>query len=686
MNTDIEDFIKTKNKLGTNDYNNFDPNDFDIPACKQILTNLLIWIEKNKDIINIGNNNKLVKKFEPEFNRQLRSFKKIGSMRKSQFLNIINKVLKPDDFDDSLKKHIDLLKLLLRKKPGRNISGITSITVITAPFPNGQTFSCKHNCYYCPNEPAHEGNNWQAQPRSYLYNEPAVLRANQNKFYAINQMFSRLDTYYSNGHVIDKLEIIIEGGTYTEYPVDYLERYHRDLFYAANVYFDVRNIYVNYDDFDPDDGGLEIALLKNIRQPLSIEEEIKINKTAQIHIIGICIETRPDAIDDNWLWRFRQWGVTRIQLGMQHTDNKILKKINRGHTIEQGLWALRYLKDNCFKIDIHIMPDLPGSTPEIDKQMFDYLYSVVCPDQMKVYPCEVVPWTVIEKWYKAGKYIPYFEKNPQDLVDVVKYSMVKCPPFIRLPRIIRDIPNTYVVCGNTYANMRQMIDNSLEGEGLFSSEIRSREIGRNSKYYNEAANYNTYYYYANEGHDYFIAYESYDRVALFGFIRLRLLEKNNLLIFDCLKGRGLVRELHVYSNTRDVGGDDKGGCQHKGIGSGLLKLAEKKTMESGLYGIAVISGEGVKKYYEKNGYYEVDTFMIKDFPFWKVWYYYISCNFGYNFVCNFGYNFVCNFGFKFYDSCLFVLPFYVLGVIIMEIMYPLFILRNICLILEILFI
>ena len=166
------------------------------------------------------------------------------------------------------------MKILLRKKPTRALSGITSVTVITAPFPDGQSFSCKHNCYYCPNEPAHKDNGWQAQPRSYLFNEPAVLRANQNKFYAINQMFSRLDTYHSNGHVIDKLEIIVEGGTFTEYPVDYLERYHRDLFYAANVYFDVRNVYKNYDDFDPEDGGLELALLKNIRQPLSIAEEI----------------------------------------------------------------------------------------------------------------------------------------------------------------------------------------------------------------------------------------------------------------------------------------------------------------------------------------------------------------------------------------------------------------------------
>ena len=568
MNTDIEDFIQTKNKLGESEFNNFDYKKWDINNCKSIINNLLIWLKNNESYLTLENNNLLNKKFENELNKQVR-ISKIQNIRKSILLNLLNSVLSKAEFPNNINKNYDLLKLLLRKRPMRSESGILSITVITAPFPNGQKFSCKHNCYYCPNEPAHKDNNWQAQPRSYLYHEPAVRRANQHKFYAIGQMLNRMDTYFSNGHPVDKLEIIVEGGTYTEYPVDYLEIYHRDLFYSANIYFELRKAFPNYDNCLNDE--LKLSNLSKIRQPLSIKEEIIINKTAKVHIIGICIETRPDALDDAWLHRFRNWGVTRVQLGAQHTDNAILKKINRGHSIEQLLDAMQYLKDNCFKIDIHIMPDLPDATPEIDKKMFDYVYSVVCPDQMKVYPCQTVPWTIIKKWYNEGKYVPYFDKDPNLLIDVVRYSMETCPKWVRLPRVIRDIPcSVYVEGGNNIGNMRQMVDKLLDGDNVYSKDIRAREIGRHTSYYIKPAKYCSTYYYGNNGHDYFISYESKDERVLFGFIRLRIIEKNNKTIFNILKQRGLIRELHVYGDTTIVNSKtNKRGCQHKGIGGGL---------------------------------------------------------------------------------------------------------------------
>lgn len=628
---DIEDFLKTKNARGENNYNNIDNIILqeNLPKYYDIINDFLEWMQENHDLTPLEHNNELYELFKDKFTSVLRKYKSLkpNNTRKSTILYILKNYIKKSSLPENLQKYYELLKLLLRKKPFRNSSGVTIITVITAPFPeytdkNGkkkkQKFSCKHDCHYCPNEPAHEGNNWQAQPRSYLYWEPAVQRANEQNFAAIGQMFSRMDNYYTMGHIVDKLEIIIEGGTYTEYPVDYLEIYHRDLFYAANVYFEMREQFPDYDkgiytSFD-------LTLLEKLRKPLTIREEIEINKTSCAHIIGICIETRPDALDDEWLKRFREWGVTRIQLGAQHVDNTILKKINRGHTIEELIFAIQYLLDNCFKIDIHIMPDLPGATPQIDRDMFDYVYSIICPDQMKVYPCEVVPWTKIEKWYREGKYTPYFENNPKDLFDVVRYSMETCPNWCRLPRVVRDIPASYIECGNTSANLRQMIDDKLDEEGVISMDIRSREISRHTKYYSKPAQYSSTYYYAHNGHNYFIEYESLDKRVLFGFIRLRFVEKDNMIKFDILKNRGLIRELHVYGDTNAVNTHDKRGCQHKGIGKGLLWEAEKKTMKYGLYGIVVISGEGVKGYYEKRGYREVDTFMVKDFPFWKVWF------------------------------------------------------------------
>ena len=303
------------------------------------------------------------------------------------------------------------------------------------------------------------------------------------------------------------------------------------------------------------------------------------------------------------------------------------------------------------------MPDLPGSNAEIDKAMFDYVYSVVCPDQMKIYPCQVVPWTIIQKWHQDGKYVPYFDSDPNMLIDVIRYAILTCPCWIRLPRVIRDIPcSTYVEGGNNISNMRQLIDNLLRGDDvLFSKDIRSREIGRHCAYYDKPASYNVYYVRGNEGDDYFIAYESNDGRALFGFIRLRIVERdNNLTIFNILRGRGIVRELHVYGDTVAVNTYGKRGCQHYGIGKGLLHYAERLTMENGLYGIAVISGEGVKTYYEKKGYAEVDTFMVKDFGFVSVSFYYYKRRF-LDFIYNYGYIYSYIYGYSLLVLCLLVL-------------------------------
>lgn len=486
----------------------------------------------------------------------------------------------------------------IQKRSVRNLSGVTIITVLTSPRPHGQEFSCKHNCYYCPNEPAHEGNNWTPQPRSYLSKEPAVARANRNDFDAYNQMSNRMDSLLLNGHEVDKLEIIIEGGTYTEYPEQYLREFHRDLVYCANTYFDD---------------------IETRREPLSITEEISLNSTARVRIIGICIETRPDTLIDDygetWLRRFREWGVTRVQLGVQHTNNTILKKINRGHSIEDSSRAIQLLKDNCFKVDIHLMPDLPYSSPEEDKKMFEKVFNtpMLQPDQVKIYPCEVTPWTVIQQWHDSGKFKPYAQTNERALLDVVKYSMEICPPWIRLPRVIRDIPLTYIQGGNMYPNLRQMLTDELEKEGKITMDIRARECGRNTHYNINDARVLIRSYKTIHGKEYFISCESVDAKCIFGFLRLRIPNDYKDTEFKCLHNRGLIRELHVYGNVVPVGFNKNGVSQHKGIGRKLLQKAEQLSRLNRLKGTAVISGIGVTQYYEKMGYELDDTFMIKTF-------------------------------------------------------------------------
>lgn len=329
----------------------------------------------------------------------------------------------------------------LIKKACRSVYGILNVCVFTSPYPeytdkdgNKQTqmFSCKHNCYYCPAEPG--------QPRSYLMDEPGVARANQCNFDCVKQFHTRLDQYKGMGHPLDKIEFEISGGTWSEYPVEYQHEFIRDGYFAANVYGK-----------------------SDIRDRLTLEEEIKLNEDSEIHIIGLTVETRPDTITLEEIKQFRRYNITRVQIGVQHTDNKILKKINRGCTIEQSIQAIKLLLDNGLKVDIHLMPMLPTATPEMDKEMFDkVLYDEnLQVDQWKVYPTSVVPWSVLDGWYKAGKYKPY---SMEELFDVLIYMKRRVHNRIRLIRIVRDINDHYIIGGCNITHMRQLLHKKLEKE------------------------------------------------------------------------------------------------------------------------------------------------------------------------------------------------------------------------------
>jgi ELP3 family radical SAM enzyme/protein acetyltransferase len=494
----------------------------------------------------------------------------------------------------------NLLSKILMKKQANDISGINQITILTSPNPHGRNFSCKHDCFYCPNEPAHKDNNWTPQPRSYLSKEPAVARANRNKFDPIKQTEDRLNSLLICGHKCDKLEFIIEGGTFTEYPKRYLEEFFQDFIYAVNTYFE-----------------------KEKRDKYSLQKEILLNKNAKCRIIGICIETRPDAILENdednipWLKTLLDWGVTRLQLGVQHLNNNVLKKINRGHSISKVEKAIKICKDNCFKIDIHMMPDLPGSSPEMDIEMFDTLYNSdkYQPDQIKVYPCAIVPWTKIKDWYDEGLYKPYGE-NKEIMGKVIEHILTHCPPWIRMPRVIRDIPEHYIEGGLKCSNMRQVANEDLKKKKLKTNEIRSREIGRHPEFTLNDAVLTIRSYVASNGIEYFISFETKNKEAIYGFIRLRIsknMQKDTIIYSETInENSALIRELHVYGGVERV--NEQGmreSIQHSGLGSKLLKKAEQIAMENNCNKIVIISGIGVREYYEKRGYYLENNYMIK---------------------------------------------------------------------------
>lgn len=486
----------------------------------------------------------------------------------------------------------------LIKKACRSQYGILNVCVFTSAYPeyidkegNKQTqmFSCKHNCYYCPNEPN--------QPRSYLMNEPGVARANECGFDCIKQFHTRLNQYKNMGHPLDKIEFEVSGGTWSEYPNEYKYAFIRDGYYAANIYY---NSYP-------------------LRQKLSLEEEININENAKIHIIGLTIETRPDTINLNELYEFRKFNVTRVQIGVQHTDNKILKKINRGHTIEQSMEAIRLLLDNGFKVDIHLMPMLPLSTPEVDSQMFDEILTNpnLQVDQWKVYPTSVVPWSVLETWYKKGKFKPY---SNEELFQVLYDMKLKVHRRIRLIRIVRDINDHYIMGGCKITHMRQLLHKKLEDNGTYCKCIRCRsakghEISKDA--FMKIDKFN-----ASDGIEYFISYVSEDEKILYGFCRLRIPNEKSIQL-DEIKGHSLIRELHVYSTLTPVNDGMKvmsTKVQHQGIGKRLMKKAEQLSLQNNHNKIAVISGVGVRNYYRKLGYALKQTYMVKTYSLFHVFY------------------------------------------------------------------
>ena len=637
------------------------------------------------DIEDISSNKseEFVKEFvNKEFSSQKEYQSRYDKLKKKYKLNLNKPTLRKIYYKllnlDLISKNQSFLDLTIKRKC-RSQSGVTVITILTDPFPEyynskgektKQQFSCGQNCAYCPNEPElritlivtqtkdnkiyveteddihlirtltyllmgdqkfivnhccnfekksfiielEEIYRFQrgqiligvkiAQPRSYLSTEPAVLRANRNKFDPILQVYDRYKALDNCGHEVDKIEVIVLGGTWDHYPYNYRENFIRDIYYAVNSIKDKNLVKTN------------------------LNSEIDFNQTkSKSRLIGLTLETRPDCVTLKQIKQLRKFNVTRLQIGVQHIDDTILDIIERGCTNDDTIRSTNLWKQNGGKIDWHLMPDLPGSSVEKDKEMFrkifevnsihrvsknhlkyDLKYPELQADQLKIYPCEVTDWTKIKEWYDNGTYKPYSE-DIDKLIEVIVELKNNIFPWIRLNRIIRDIPNMNIIGGNSSTNLRQLI---LQRDDVNCKCIRCREVKSNFENIENAELFIREYNGLNSK-EYFISYESPDQKILYGFLRLRINFTNENIIYKELEDCAFIRELHVYGKV--VRHDDKinKNVQHYGFGTKLMKKAEEIVAENNVKRIAIISGVGVRQYYrEKHDYKLVKNYMIKE--------------------------------------------------------------------------
>lgn len=442
-------------------------------------------------------------------------------------------------------------------------------------------------------------------PRSYLSNEDVFKRAAQVDFDTVKQVYIRLLALERNGHEIDKVEFRVLGGTFSCYDHAIADDFIRDLYYGANTYFGDRS-----------------------RPRGTIEEEQARNVTALVHVVGLGVETRPDEIKPAEIVRFRRYGITRVEIGVQHTDDALLRKVNRGHLTKHSRAAIKLLKDYGFKVEIHIMADLPGATPEGDKECYKQVLQTdpdLIPDYMKDYPCLDVDFTKIKEWKAEGKWTPYAERSPdaRELKDVLVYRQSITPKWVRVNRVQRDFQEAKEGClgftsDSIKTNLSQIVKREAEKQGIFCQCIRCCEL-RDQTFNPADIQYKTECFPASGGIEYFISAEIpglplQPRHTLLGFIRLRISDALETSILPELTGRtAMIRELHVYGNMTAVGQESRGGAQHMGIGKALLEKAEYIAMRDyKCTQMAVISGIGVRGYYKKRGYFLKGSYMMKD--------------------------------------------------------------------------
>ncbi|NQV12897.1 MAG: tRNA uridine(34) 5-carboxymethylaminomethyl modification radical SAM/GNAT enzyme Elp3 [Parcubacteria group bacterium] len=496
------------------------------------------------------------------------------------------------------------LEHLLKKQKTRTLSGIASISVLTKPHP------CPGQCVYCPTE--------KKMPKSYFSDEPAVMRAILTGFEPCKQVTARLNSLNITGHSTDKIELIILGGSFSSLPEKYQSQFVARCYKACNDFrYKIADSRFKRDNKNSKEKTVAaLRKIKSFELPktlVSLAAEKKRNEKARQRIVGITVETRPDLIDEAEIVRLRRLGVTRVELGVQSTDDNILRQTKRGHYVAETINATRLLKDAGFKINYHLMPNLPGSTPARDLKTFKHIFasSDFQPDMLKIYPCVLTRDSKLAQMYKQGKYKPYSNNQLISLLAKIKTIV---PLYVRIMRLGRDIPAGNIIAGNKISNIRQDVQAKMAAEKVKCRCIRCREI-KGQDYQPGNIKLTRHDYAASGGKEIFLSFEDGKNDKILAFLRLRIPSQHfsgKKHFLPVLENTAIIREVHSYGQLIPVNTKQKGAVQHSGLGKKLVREAEKiARQEFGLSKIAVISGVGVRDYYRKSGYRLQEEYMTK---------------------------------------------------------------------------
>ena len=508
----------------------------------------------------------------------------------------------------------EIVSPILQKKPTRTLSGVAIVAVMCQPH------KCPHGrCMYCPES--------STAPPSYTGEEPAALRGRMFKFHPYIQCYNRLMQLHKVGHPIDKVELIIMGGTFLSLDESYQEWFVSQCLKAMVDFgivlddIEIKNSGISseldldsidkkiLDEYPPYSNGLVKQYKPN--DYVILEDIQKANESSKIRCIGMTFETRPDYCRKSDINRMLKMGVTRVELGVQTTDDKIYERVKRGHTVQDVIDANRNLRDSAIKVAMHFMPGLFQS-PEKDLEMFKQVFtdSNYKPDMLKIYPVLVTKGSELYDMWKEGKYNPYTTEEAVDLIVEIKKIL---PKWVRTMRIQRDIPTTLIQGGISNSNLGEFVYNRLDKEDINCKCIRCREIGH--KKTKEEYDINDYKLFKEKyeccsGEEHFLSIEDKNEESLAGFLRLRL-PQSNPFREEITDKSALIRELHVYGNLINIGKKNLNVGQHTGFGKEWLKEAEEISIANGREEILIISGIGTRNYYRKFGYERKGPYMAK---------------------------------------------------------------------------